>query len=51
MNINLQVERGGVLFEELHPDPLIEFPEHKRDQGNDWDEWWLRYDKFVKKGK
>ncbi|VDN50507.1 unnamed protein product [Dracunculus medinensis] len=36
---------------DIYPDPLIEFPAHKREYNTNWDKWWLRYDKFVQKGK
>ncbi|GMR31902.1 hypothetical protein PMAYCL1PPCAC_02097, partial [Pristionchus mayeri] len=45
------VERAGLRLEDIHPDPLVTFPVHKPDTGNDWDQWWLRYDKFAKKAK
>ncbi|CAI4228662.1 unnamed protein product [Auanema sp. JU1783] len=45
------VERAGLRIQDVHPDPLVEFPTFKRDKDNDWDQWWLRYDKFAKKGK
>jgi len=35
----------------MHPDPLVEFPEHHRDSGNSWDEWWTRHEKFARKAK
>ncbi|VDL70272.1 unnamed protein product [Nippostrongylus brasiliensis] len=45
------VERAGIRLQDIHPDPLVSFPVFKRDFNNDWDQWWLRYDKFAKKGK
>lgn len=47
----MQVERAGLRLEDIHPDPLVSFPAHKRDKGNDWDQWWLRHDKFARKAK
>ena len=35
----------------MHPDPLVEFPEHHRDSRNSWDEWWTRHEKFARKAK
>uniref|UniRef100_A0A0M3I7G5 28S ribosomal protein S18-2, mitochondrial n=1 Tax=Ascaris lumbricoides TaxID=6252 RepID=A0A0M3I7G5_ASCLU len=48
---HVKVERGGINIENVHPDPLVEFPTHKRDVGNNWDQWWLRHDKFARKAK
>ncbi|CAD6195740.1 unnamed protein product [Caenorhabditis auriculariae] len=45
------VERAGVRLQDIHPDPLVSFPTFKNDKGNDWDEWWLRHDKFARKAK
>uniref|UniRef100_A0A1I7XUS3 28S ribosomal protein S18-2, mitochondrial n=1 Tax=Heterorhabditis bacteriophora TaxID=37862 RepID=A0A1I7XUS3_HETBA len=45
------VERAGLRLQDIHPDPLVSFPTFKRDYNNDWDQWWLRYDKFAKKAK
>ncbi|KAK5979964.1 Mitochondrial Ribosomal Protein Small [Trichostrongylus colubriformis] len=45
------VERAGIRLQDIHPDPLVSFPVFKRDYNNDWDQWWLRYDKFARKGK
>ncbi|PIO74556.1 hypothetical protein TELCIR_03434 [Teladorsagia circumcincta] len=45
------VERAGIRLQDIHPDPLVQFPVFKRDYNNDWDQWWLRYDKFARKGK
>uniref|UniRef100_A0AC35GSQ4 28S ribosomal protein S18b, mitochondrial n=1 Tax=Panagrolaimus sp. PS1159 TaxID=55785 RepID=A0AC35GSQ4_9BILA len=36
---------------ESYPDPLIEFPTHNRDVGNNWDEWWKRHGEFARKAK
>lgn len=45
------VERAGVRLQDIHPDPLVHFPTFKNDKNNDWDEWWIRHDKFAKKAK
>ncbi|KAK6009098.1 hypothetical protein OSTOST_26010 [Ostertagia ostertagi] len=42
------VERAGIRLQDIHPDPLVSFPVFKRDFNNDWDQWWLRYDKFAR---
>uniref|UniRef100_A0A0K0FKK1 Small ribosomal subunit protein mS40 n=1 Tax=Strongyloides venezuelensis TaxID=75913 RepID=A0A0K0FKK1_STRVS len=36
---------------DIHPEPLVNFPVHKKDLNTDWDEWWIRYDKFARKAK
>uniref|UniRef100_A0A1I7V150 28S ribosomal protein S18-2, mitochondrial n=1 Tax=Caenorhabditis tropicalis TaxID=1561998 RepID=A0A1I7V150_9PELO len=45
------VERAGVRLQDIHPDPLVHFPTFKNDKNNDWDQWWIRHDKFARKGK
>jgi len=50
-NDQMKVDRHGLSLTDIRAQPLIEWPEHNRDSGRDWDEWWLRYDKFVRKGK
>uniref|UniRef100_A0A8R1HGE7 28S ribosomal protein S18b, mitochondrial n=1 Tax=Caenorhabditis japonica TaxID=281687 RepID=A0A8R1HGE7_CAEJA len=45
------VERAGIRLQDIHPDPLVHFPTFKNDKNNDWDEWWIRHDKFARKAK
>uniref|UniRef100_A0AC35TW16 28S ribosomal protein S18b, mitochondrial n=1 Tax=Rhabditophanes sp. KR3021 TaxID=114890 RepID=A0AC35TW16_9BILA len=33
---------------DIHPQPLVDFPAHKRDYGTNWDQWWIRHDEFKK---
>lgn len=40
-----------VPVEEIHKQPLVNFPVHNRDYNNDWDQYWLRYDEFVQRVK
>ncbi|CAJ0919985.1 unnamed protein product, partial [Mesorhabditis belari] len=46
-----QVSRGGLTLPDIHPDPLIEFDAFKPETKTWWDQYWLRHDKFAKKGK
>uniref|UniRef100_A0A915PSF2 28S ribosomal protein S18b, mitochondrial n=1 Tax=Setaria digitata TaxID=48799 RepID=A0A915PSF2_9BILA len=40
-----------VPVQKIHKQPLVNFPVHNRDYNNDWDQYWLRYDEFVQRGK
>lgn len=46
-----KVSRNDLNVEEIHSDPSVLFPIHKRDVGTSWDQWWLRHDKFAQKDK
>lgn len=36
---------------DVYKQPLVKFPAHNRDFGNDWDQWWIRHDEFAKRTK
>uniref|UniRef100_A0A0N4ZT00 Small ribosomal subunit protein mS40 n=1 Tax=Parastrongyloides trichosuri TaxID=131310 RepID=A0A0N4ZT00_PARTI len=40
-----------VSMNDIHPEPLVSFPVHKKDLNTNWDEWWIRHDKFSRKAK
>lgn len=46
-----RVTRNETRLEDIYSEPDVLFKAHKRDVGNNWDEWWIRYDKFARKGK
>ncbi|KAK6112178.1 hypothetical protein QQG55_46645 [Brugia pahangi] len=43
--------RREVPVDEIHKQPLVNFPVHNRDYNNDWDQYWLRYDEFIQRSK
>ncbi|KAM3728576.1 28S ribosomal protein S18b [Dirofilaria immitis] len=43
--------RREVPVEEIHKQPLVNFPVHNRDYNNDWDQYWLRHKEFVQRSK
>uniref|UniRef100_A0A0R3RSQ0 Small ribosomal subunit protein mS40 n=1 Tax=Elaeophora elaphi TaxID=1147741 RepID=A0A0R3RSQ0_9BILA len=43
--------RREVPVEEIHKQPLVNFPVHNRDYNNEWDQYWLRYNEFVQRSK
>src|SRR4051794_30745766 len=45
------ISRKCANLEEIYPQPCIRFETHNRDTGTDWDEWWLRHEKFARKSK
>lgn len=50
---HVNVCRGSSLetLHKFYPDPVVLFPTHNRDRGNNWDQWWIRHQKFAQRGK
>jgi len=45
------VGRTSTSFENLYPSEPVSFPPHIRDTNTNWDQWWLRHDKFARKAR
>ncbi|CAD5228302.1 unnamed protein product [Bursaphelenchus okinawaensis] len=50
-NPEIPLTRKSTKLEHIFQDEQVLFPTHNRAQYRDWDEWWKRHDKFVKKAK
>lgn len=37
--------------DDVYPNPDVDFPAHNRDINTNWDEWWVRHEKFARKAR
>ncbi|CAK5090890.1 unnamed protein product [Meloidogyne enterolobii] len=46
-----ELPKRNVSVDDVYQNPDIVFPVHNRDVNTKWDEWWMRQEKFTRKGR
>uniref|UniRef100_A0A914KKT8 Uncharacterized protein n=1 Tax=Meloidogyne incognita TaxID=6306 RepID=A0A914KKT8_MELIC len=46
-----ELPKRNVSVDDVYQNPDIVFPIHNRDVNTKWDEWWMRQEKFTRKGR